>query len=931
MVSRLRLTIIFVLLLMPLGFPTEALAEAPEALFDVDVVAGIAPYTAHFTYMGDANEVDYFLWEFGDGTTSNEQNPAHTYAGSSPLRPIAKLTVTNSAGSSSAEIEMRVYPEGFIPKKTTYYIDATLGNDLSDGKSPESAKKSLDAITRPEAGDTILFKRGEVWEDPAAGALLIIRESGLEGAPITYGAYGNESDPKPVIKRQAQVPGWNNPANWTNLSFGEANSFDWGARISSLDRGPLNVRSFIPANYLSQDGTKIRIKVGGNYYHPVEIASAYIGQQAAAGDKYDMQPGTITQITFEGSSSTIVNDGGTQDSDWVNYNFDHTKTYIISLGIKSAAVGMYASAEYYESSCYRSGAGMELEAGKPDASSNYISLNAFWNLVGFAVDTDVPGAKSNVWYLDASFHDPQRVWLSGRESAVAHMRGRLNSDYSWIYVYSGNGNRLYVYSGGNPAEVFSNMEVAGLYGSPVTMSNRDYVIFQNLDLQGGRGNGLSINGGNNIIIEDCNIAKDSGTHGLRIAFSSSGRSSNHGIVRRNVIDADNHVANYWHAETTDDGLYFAEGANYWVAYDNIVSGWAHTGIVIGTLSNRYKTTNNNVYNNFVTCPDIEYGRGSAFYGEKEVYYENRFHHNVILNTKCRSQIQAHGIDFYNNIIDGVSCQIRPDISQGMMIYRPYDADTFNIKVYNNIFANTDGAGLEFSNNNIHTTYYDNIISNNIFYNTGRNNNTFIYATGTPVPAQDFQFIINEMPEYMRDNLYQNNIFYKPTGNNLIFYGSDPADKYIETVMGFNAMNGTGGDIITGNIESDPLFVDPDDPLGPDGVPFTHDDGFRLQSGSLAIDAGIDVGLAYSGNAPDIGAYEYVPPEAEVVYGDVSGDGEISAYDAALAAQAVVGLVTMTSDQARAADVSGDGETGAYDAALIAQRAVGLIDKFPVEN
>ena len=67
-----------------------------------------------------------------------------------------------------------------------------------------------------------------------------------------------------------------------------------------------------------------------------------------------------------------------------------------------------------------------------------------------------------------------------------------------------------------------------------------------------------------------------------------------------------------------------------------------------------------------------------------------------------------------------------------------------------------------------------------------------------------------------------------------------------------------------------------------------------------------------------------------LYGDVSGEGEISAYDAALTAQAAVALITLTSDQAKAADVDGNGEVTAYDAALIAQRAVGLIDKFPVE-
>lgn len=61
------------------------------------------------------------------------------------------------------------------------------------------------------------------------------------------------------------------------------------------------------------------------------------------------------------------------------------------------------------------------------------------------------------------------------------------------------------------------------------------------------------------------------------------------------------------------------------------------------------------------------------------------------------------------------------------------------------------------------------------------------------------------------------------------------------------------------------------------------------------------------------------------------DGNVSAYDAALAAQAAVGLITLTPDQITRADVSGDGKVSAYDAALIAQKAVGLISKFPVEG
>jgi hypothetical protein len=74
---------------------------------------------------------------------------------------------------------------------------------------------------------------------------------------------------------------------------------------------------------------------------------------------------------------------------------------------------------------------------------------------------------------------------------------------------------------------------------------------------------------------------------------------------------------------------------------------------------------------------------------------------------------------------------------------------------------------------------------------------------------------------------------------------------------------------------------------------------------------------------------FASPAAQAAFetGDVSGDGEISAYDAALTAQKVVGLIVLTEEQAAAADVNYDGGISAYDAALIAQYSVGLDSEF----
>jgi len=66
----------------------------------------------------------------------------------------------------------------------------------------------------------------------------------------------------------------------------------------------------------------------------------------------------------------------------------------------------------------------------------------------------------------------------------------------------------------------------------------------------------------------------------------------------------------------------------------------------------------------------------------------------------------------------------------------------------------------------------------------------------------------------------------------------------------------------------------------------------------------------------------------VICGDLSGNGESTAYDAALILQSVVGLEDLTPARISAADTSGNGNVSALDAALILQYSVGLISEYP---
>lgn len=89
---------------------------------------------------------------------------------------------------------------------TTYYVDATAGDDTKDGLTTATAWKSIAKVNGSSfaPGDQILFKRGEVWRES-----LVPPSSGSSGNPIKFDAYG--AGDAPTITGTLDLP----PASWT--------------------------------------------------------------------------------------------------------------------------------------------------------------------------------------------------------------------------------------------------------------------------------------------------------------------------------------------------------------------------------------------------------------------------------------------------------------------------------------------------------------------------------------------------------------------------------------------------------------------------------------------------------------------------------------------------------------------------------------------
>jgi hypothetical protein len=113
-----------------------------------------------------------------------------------------------------------------------------------------------------------------------------------------------------------------------------------------------------------------------------------------------------------------------------------------------------------------------------------------------------------------------------------------------------------------------------------------------------------------------------------------------------------------------------------------------------------------------------------------------------------------------------------------------------------------------------------------------------------------------------------------SGPNIYTQGASPSITYSDIEGGYSG---------TGNINSAPLFINADTPIGPDGIWFTADDGLRLFADSPCLNAGtkggsiptIDIlGVTRSGSKPTLGAYEKGVSRFQIIYvnGNISASG-----------------------------------------------------------
>ena len=108
----------FIVAMTAISLTTSCKKEnAPvEAAFSFDISA-TDPLTVNF--INNSTNGANYEWDFGDGNTSNDENPTHSYAFYKSYN--VKLTVTGEDGSTTSDATRTVNVEGD-------YLEASLGN-----------------------------------------------------------------------------------------------------------------------------------------------------------------------------------------------------------------------------------------------------------------------------------------------------------------------------------------------------------------------------------------------------------------------------------------------------------------------------------------------------------------------------------------------------------------------------------------------------------------------------------------------------------------------------------------------------------------------------------------------------------------------------------------------------------------------------------
>ena len=486
-----------------------------------------------------------------------------------------------------------------------------------------------------------------------------------------------------------------------------------------------------------------------------------------------------------------------------------------------------------------------------------------------------------------SFYRLQRLYINGDEvlGAAVNIPNEIgrNVPDPVRFHYDQSTQTLKLFSDVNPDSLkieFAFHQYALYFAWWANPNNQiEYVNIENLKFSGGNNACIKIVSGNYITLTNLDIG-DKGNYGLYINGDDN---ASHDVIIDNCTFDSRYHFDYSQAGTMEgtsnrgprEGFYGRWSDNVEI-YNSIFNNFTHANINLQQYADGKYCENYSIHDNYSTCSLAYGGRTVVDIGT----YNLEFYNNIIDGSGVQNQLQGQNCHYHHNIIKDVKTSPLKHYHSGfgISVYPYAGEDVINNIYENNLIMNCESGGISivnYKNNNSSNVIENCIFRNNMLINNGKYVSHFTEYPQNQTSNIDLAIKISDPYDWdnsefinpvTSNNIFQNNLFYVDSsqitsnGSARILYHLDDNDPNGWTtpsisVNQFNNKNGQNNDIITDNIEGNPLFVD------------MINGDYHLQSASPAIDAGTTPlatkdfegnPIPYAETLPDIGIYEYSP-------------------------------------------------------------------------
>ena len=753
--------------------------------------------------------------------------------------------------------------------KDKYYVSES-GNDGSTGKFPWLSWSTLDKVNNTSftQGKQILFNKGGKWNDT-----LFITSSGIIGKPIIFDSYGNTGI-NPIIDYvrwdtliypnvefrnitvgefiydEVIIPTYYVSNTGSDLEDGTTPETAW-ATIAKVNSSTFEPGDFIAFNKDGEwRGETLTINWSGVVGNPITFGAYGTGAKPVFNGAEEINNWTAvdtvgSEMVINGTFTTNT-DGWTKTANTtissVAGQFNIINDYT-GFGSARQELTTVVGVKYYYSFQIVSAvnASPRVYLGTAAGGSQYLrSASSFTTFSGsftatgtllvftMALETNTAGASAvfdnfsilpegnarNLWRTPAPIKavDPNSyrtvVVIDGNRFMPVATLADLDADLEYFAENpTGTVNDyIYVYSLTNPslrtAELSTRTD--GILDG-LTNSLNSNIIIKDLEFRYYGYAGISLRGVQNETVgtfHDGNYLIDNCTFY---------HNRDQGVLMRDGYS--NNIVQNCTAAYNGNGLYTSRGSHNNIFKNNHITNSISFPLAIGFTDGHgigvYSSDNVLVEGNYLEEPAS--GGGGCIQLDQA---DGIFRYNTCVS-KTSSGIGSHEVNAGDTLSIYSNLLIAEGSSQAIGLYRANG----KINVYNNTTVKT-GSGLH----SVRLYYSNNMtLKNNIFYNSG--------ATSSIVNV----VYPNDGTPEMNYNLFFNK-------NNIAYYivGYDGG----RTLSAWQTAKGQD----LNSAVSDPLFTSE----------FTN---LQLQTGSPAINAGVDVGLTTDilGNPivgnPDIGAYE----------------------------------------------------------------------------